>query len=106
MKIDNITNKLSIITKQESGSDDAKLKKACRDFESMLIHQMLKEMRKSVPETDFFGSDKSEQIFTEMIDQEMANSIADTGSMQIAKILYSQFSESAKRVKVPGKHVD
>lgn len=96
MKIDNstITN---TIQKSNTGNEDAKLKKACSDFESMLISQMLSKMREATPKTDLFGSGEEEGIFQNMMDQEIAQNIAKTDSMQIGEFLYKQLSENIKK---------
>jgi len=78
-------------------SDAKRLKDACRDFEAMLVNQMLKEMRKTVVKTDLFGSEKDEQYFREMMDFEVSKSISRTGSLGIAEMLYSQLSKLQTR---------
>lgn len=71
---------------------DAKLKKACTDFESLLVYQMLSKMRSNVEKSTLFGSGEQEETFQGMLDQEYANNIAKTGSMKIADMLYSQMT--------------
>lgn len=71
---------------------DAKLRKACQDFEAVLIKQMLSKMRDTVPENDLFGSSEEEKIFQEMMDQETAVQIARKGCTGIAEILYRQLA--------------
>jgi flagellar protein FlgJ len=46
--------------------DEEKLKKACMDFESLFIHQILKSMRQTISETNFFGGGPAEEIFTDL----------------------------------------
>ena len=73
-------------------TEDVKLRKACQDFEAVLMKQMLSKMRDTVPENDLFGSSEEEKFFLDMMDQETAQQIAKSGSMRIAEILYKQLS--------------
>jgi flagellar protein FlgJ len=78
---------------QTSSKNDAKLHKACQDFESMMVSQMLSQMRQTVQKTDLFGSSEHEEIFQGMLDNQIANNVAQSGSMGIAKMLYEQISQ-------------
>jgi len=78
--------------------EDARLRKACKDFESMLVYQMLSKMRESVQKSDIFGSGEQEQTFQEMLDHEYADSLAKSGGMGIGDILYNQVCNQVKNV--------
>ncbi|MBU1106322.1 MAG: rod-binding protein [Candidatus Riflebacteria bacterium] len=65
-----------------------KLKNACSDFESIFMHQMLKEMRKTVNKTGMINGGQAEEIFADMLDQERAK----TMSIGLGDILYMQLS--------------
>jgi peptidoglycan hydrolase FlgJ len=86
-------------------ADDQALKKACREFESMLVSQMLKKMRDTLPKTDLFGSKDKEEIFQSMMDDETAKSLSANGSLGLADLLYSQLSTD-KTAKAREKTVD
>ncbi len=81
----------------QSGAEDPKLKKACRDFESLLVQQMLSRMRASLPKSDLFGSKDKEEVFRSMLDEEYAKEVSSSGSLGLADMLYAQFSEMKKR---------
>jgi len=72
--------------------EDKKLREACRDFEAILIKQMLDSMRKTVPENSMVKENQGEKIFEDMLYQEYATSMADTGSLGISDIMYQQMS--------------
>ena len=76
-------------------ADDARLRKACQDFESLLIARLLQAMRATVPKSDFFGSDDSEAVFRDMLDAEIAAAAARRGGTGIAEMLYRQLSAAA-----------
>lgn len=90
---------------QNEKKEDAALKKACREFESVLVAQMLKNMRSSVQKSDLFGSSEKEEMFQGMLDDEIAKDISRTNSFGIAQTLYNQLSQ-IKTAKVSEKSVD
>jgi flagellar protein FlgJ len=77
--------------------EDVKLRKACKDFESLLVQQMLAKMRASIPKSDLFGSKDSEAIFQTMLDEEYAQEVSDSGSLGLSDLLYTQLAAMKKR---------
>ncbi len=69
---------------------DAGLRRACRDFEGLLIEQMLAAMRRSVPESGLFGSSPAASIYESIRDQELARDLAGHGGLGLADALYRQ----------------
>lgn len=67
-----------------------KLKNACSEFESIFMHQMLKEMRKTVNKTGMVHGGQAEEIFADMLDQERAK----TMTIGLGDILFMQLSRS------------
>ncbi len=67
-----------------------KLKNACSEFESIFMHQMLKEMRKTVNKTGMVHGGQAEEIFSDMLDQERAKSM----NIGLGDILFMQLSRS------------
>ena len=61
--------------------EDVKLRKACKDFESLLVQQMLSKMRASIPKSDLFGSKDKEEIFQSMLDEEYAKELSESNSL-------------------------
>jgi len=103
MRIDtNVNNSV----KPASGKDDLALKKACRDFESLLVAQMLKEMNKSVPKNDLFGSKEKEEIWQGMLDDEVAKQISKSGAMGLGDTIYVQLLRIKENAKVPDESVE
>lgn len=74
--------------------DEQKLRKACKEFESILIHQLLTIMRQSIPKTDLFGDRREEELFNSMLDEEIAKQISLTNPLGIADMLYAQLSKT------------
>lgn len=69
---------------------DAKLKKACVDFEAVFINEMLKSMRKSIEKCDLFHGGQAEEVYESMLDQELSQNMAGKGSNSISEMLYNQ----------------
>jgi soluble lytic murein transglycosylase-like protein len=73
-----------------AASVDAKKWKVAQDFEAMFIHQMLKSMRNTVPKDDEMSS--ARRIFTEMLDEQIANTASRTGHFGLAQIVYKDLA--------------
>jgi soluble lytic murein transglycosylase-like protein len=71
-------------------SDDAKKWKVAQDFEAMFIHQMLKSMRNTVPKDEEMSTGR--RIFTEMLDEQIANTASRTGSFGLAQMIYKELA--------------
>lgn len=72
--------------------DDADaLRKAAKQFESVFMSQLLKQMRSTIHQEEMFHGGAGEQIFTEMLDEEFAEKMSARGT-GIADMLYRQLS--------------
>ena len=60
--------------------------KVAEQFESMFLHMMLKEMRKTVPESEFFNT-PAIKTFEDMQDQQLALELAKENPLGIADML-------------------
>jgi len=81
----------------------AALKKATEQFESYFLHQMLQEMRKTVPKDTLLGDDSNqEQIFQDMMDQTVADSMSKREDLGISKMLYAVLAPSLPGNAGPG----
>lgn len=66
------------------------LKKACRDFESLFVNYMLKEMRQTVPQDGMLGGGQAEKMYTSMMDSEVAKEISRQRGLGLAPMMYHQ----------------
>jgi flagellar protein FlgJ len=76
----------------EKGLDEAKLRKACQDFEAVFIGQIWKQMRSSVPKDGMLHS-KEEESYLSMFDQELSVKMAAGGGIGLSEMLYANLSE-------------
>jgi Rod binding domain-containing protein len=71
----------------------SELYKACVDFESLFIKQMLDVMRKTVKKEDgLLNGGMSQDIFEGMLYDEYAKKMAETAQFGIADTIYRQVS--------------
>jgi len=69
---------------------DSKLKAACDDLEALFIHHMLSEMRKTVAKSGLIDGGRSEEIYTSLMDAELAKEMARSGGLGLSAILQEQ----------------
>ena len=69
----------------------SELMEVARKFEAILIHQMLKAMRKTVNKSELFNSFSLEQ-YESMLDEELANEMAANRGIGLADTLFYQLS--------------
>lgn len=68
------------------------LKKVSKDFESIFLGYMLKQMRKTVPEDPIFGNSNAKDIFESMYDDATSKELSKAGGIGLASILYKQLA--------------
>ena len=73
----------------------AKLHTATTQFEGVFLTMLFKAMHETVPKTTLFGKDdNTEQTFSGMLDDQRAQSLAQSGSLGIAKVMEQQLRAS------------
>lgn len=70
------------------------LKKACKDFESIFLHYILKSARNTLPENKLLDRTHESKMYTSMMDEKLAVSIARGKGTGLADMLYSELSAS------------
>lgn len=72
-----------------------KLKKACTDFESIFTYQLLKTMRKTIPENKTGMNNYGKDTYTMMMDQKLAENISEKGDgLGLKKVLFEQLTKT------------
>lgn len=67
--------------KREAASDPhAAVKKAATQFEALFMQMVLKSMRDATPKAGLFGDDSAQQMYTSMLDQQLAVKMASSGT--------------------------
>lgn len=90
-------NKLSeTLSGELSNATEEELMDVCKDFEAYFIEQVIKEVKKTIPES----SDKDnatkqlKEYFEDEVVKQYAENIADSGDFGIARTLYEQMKRN------------
>lgn len=75
------------------------LEKVTREFESIFLSYMLKQMRKTIPEDPLFGNSIAKDIFYDMYNDAISKELSIAGGIGLAKILYNQLAK-AEQTKI------
>lgn len=81
-----------IVNTASTDKQDKALKEACKGFEAMFLGMMYKAMRQTVPEDKLFGESNGQKIFQDMRDEELMKSVAESGGVGLADMMYRQLT--------------
>ncbi|GAE87250.1 rod-binding protein [Acetivibrio straminisolvens] len=76
--------------------DEKELKKACKEFEGILLEIVYKQMKATVPKSDFIPADPGREIFEDMLDEELVKESNGRINLGLADSLYKQLSKNFK----------
>ena len=95
------------LAEPESKTDE-ELMETCKQFESLFVNQLLKEMRKTVPKDGIIAQSQEEEMFTSMFDEEVSKQISNSGRMGLAEMLFDQLRNKSKdnKPEFDGENVD
>lgn len=66
--------------KSEGTGESARLRQAVKDFESLFLYEMLKEMRKVAGSGSLWGKGLGDDIYGSLFDMELAKAMAQRGT--------------------------
>ena len=75
---------------RHDGESDADLEDVSKQFESLLLNFMIREMRATVPESVLFPPSMAQEIFTGMMDEQIAGEMAQNGGIGISRMIFNQ----------------
>ena len=76
----------------EVSREEKRLKEACKGFEAMFIHEMLKAMRKTIHKSGVLDGGMQQRIYESMFDEELSRVLAERGGLGVAQMLYEEFA--------------
>jgi flagellar protein FlgJ len=79
---------------QKETCTDTDLKEASEQFESLLLNFMIREMRATIPESSLLPRSMAEEIFTDMMDEKMADDMAKSGGIGLSRLIFDQLKPS------------
>jgi flagellar protein FlgJ len=83
------TRPVAELSKQEFERE--RLRKACRDFETIFLHELLKGLRRTVPD----GGSQQKALYQSMLDEQLAREFAKRG-LGLADQLYAELTASER----------
>ena len=86
---------ISKINRKDANGKDPQLREACVQMESLFIHHLLKEMRATIHKSGFISGGRAEEIYTSMLDAELAVNISKTRGIGLAEMLLQQLGQSS-----------
>ena len=81
------------VTQTDREKQAVRLREVSEDFESILIDQMLSEMRKTLSKERLYGGGMAEDIFQGMLDDEYSKMMAKGENFGLAEKIYEQLSK-------------
>jgi peptidoglycan hydrolase FlgJ len=72
---------------------ESKLREASQDFEAMFLHQLIKQMRSTVPHHDPLRG-KGEEFWQSHFDMEMASVLARSGGIGLGDMIFEQLRQT------------
>ncbi len=94
---DQVAGKTDDISNRTAEAEKQKLKKACADFESLFVYNLLKTMRQSIPKSGLTGNAPGQDIYNMMFDQKIAEAVAGrAGGIGLQQMLENQMTRYAK----------
>lgn len=81
-------------------NDPQALKAAAQQFEAVFLQMVLKSMRAAAPQDGLFDNDQS-RLYRELLDQQLAQTLAARGGTGLAAVIERQLSRSAEFGEFP-----
>ena len=76
--------------------EKSKIMEACESFESYFLLMMFRAMRQTgFDDKGFIPKSHAEKVFTDMMDEQTANSAAKSGGVGLAQMMYKQMTREA-----------
>ncbi len=76
--------------RQEGNRDPQRLQQACADFEALLIQKLFQTMRAAIPKSGLVDAGAAEDIYTAMLDQQVARDLALQGGLGLSARIKEQ----------------
>ncbi len=81
------------------GEDSERLTKACAEFEALLVQKLFQTMRASIPKSGLIDGGSAEEIYTAMLDQQVAQEMALRGGLGLSDRMKAQILGGSNDLK-------
>ncbi|MBN2326786.1 MAG: rod-binding protein [Candidatus Omnitrophica bacterium] len=82
---------------------DEQMRETAQQFEEIMIRQLLKEMRKTVPQNGIIQDSHATEMYMEMVDDNLAGQLADSQSLGISELIYQEMKQRNDQIVEPGE---
>jgi len=93
-KIERVKNSIESGKNAPVKQREIKLKETCSELESLFINYLLKEMRQTIEKSGFISGGRAEEIYTSMLDTQMAKEFAHKGGIGLSSIFMEQLKKN------------
>jgi flagellar protein FlgJ len=83
----NLSQANGTVDKSTSPEEAKKIDEASKNFEALLLHQMLKSMWESVPAGGLFGDTNESQMYRDMFNEALADSISEGQGIGVREVI-------------------
>ena len=83
---------LEQLAKNSHLTEDQKVAEAARQFEAILLRQILSETQKTVIQSKYSDNSTAASIYHDMVTQQLADSISKSGNLGLARTLQRQLT--------------
>jgi len=95
---------LEMISLNRSGKKtDRQMHEIAHQFEAMVFRQLLKEMRKTVPESGLLENNGATEMYTDIADDYLAQQMTSTNGIGIEPIIYQELKEKNDKLVQPSE---
>lgn len=103
-RIDSSIESLKAISLRGSQKmSDEQMRETAGQFEEIMIRQLLKEMRKTVPQNGIIQNSHATEMYMEMMDDNLAAQMADSQSLGISELIYEEMKQKNEAIVDPGE---
>lgn len=91
----------NVLQKALTQDDKIQLKDACREFESLFLSMMYKQMRATIPKSELLPASFARETFETMLDEELAKKASQGTGMGVGQMLYNQLMHQMQNAYTP-----
>ncbi len=81
----------SVTAPKPQSQEEKQLLNACQEFEAIMLQQMMKSMRATVPKSELSQS-FGQEITQDMYDEKLTDEMAKSGGIGLAQVMYRQLN--------------
>jgi len=83
-----------ILEEAKNSGDNEKLISTCKQFESIFVNMLMKNMRKTVIDGGLTPKSPAREMFEGMLDEEIAKEVSKEQGIGLAELMYKQLSKN------------